>query len=172
MNTLAPLRTIAPQSFRSAYRQVPGPVAVVLTRTETGTVVGITCTSATSLSADPAMATFSVDVKTSFLGSLEATRVFSVNYLAADRVDVARAFARGGDDLARIAHLIVSDPITSIPTLGSGTVAVLQCELDATLRCGDHDLVTGAIVRSRYHGDETALVYSGGAYGAFLARSY
>lgn len=167
MSTTTVPSTVPPQSFRSVYRLVPAPVAVVMTKTATDSTLGITCTSAGSLSATPAMATFSVDVKTSFADALRGSEIFSVNYLSSERSDIARAFSRGGADLASFAHLIHSDEFTQMPTLLSGTVAVLQCRLETILRSGDHDLVTGTIIRSRHQSDSTALIYSGGSYGAF-----
>jgi len=157
----------APQ-FRRAFRHVPGPVAVVLTTTDSGTVQGITCTSATSLSADPPMAIFSVDLKTRFADVVAACGRFSINYLADDRDGWAVAFSRGGSSLSQISH-VIRPGRTGVPTLGAGTAVVLECSVDQTVPAGDHTIVTGFINHVRTQSDAELLVYLAGRYGRFTA---
>lgn len=152
--------------FQRAFRQVPGAVAVVLVRTVSGVVRGITCTSATSLSGSPPMAVFAVDVKTLFADELRLARRYSINYLASDRAEWARAFARGGASLDSLAYVIGSGR-SSAPTLSSGTTAVLECEVADIFPGGDHWIVTGTITHARSQADAPALIYQGGRYGVF-----
>jgi flavin reductase (DIM6/NTAB) family NADH-FMN oxidoreductase RutF len=168
--TPRPATTASRAQFQQAFRQVPGPVAVVLATVPGGAVRGITCTSATSLSGGPPMATFSVDVKTRFADAVREAGRFSINYLAADRADWARAFARGGASLAALAHIVGSGR-SSVPTLSSGTCAVLECRLADVVPGGDHWIVTGTVAHARRQSDAPALLYAGGRYGSFTAGS-
>lgn len=152
--------------FRRAFRHVPGPVAVVLVRCGNGAISGITCTSATSLSASPPMVVLSVDAKTSFAEEVRGTRRYSVNYLAADRAEWARAFAVGGASLESLVH-VIGQGRSGIPKLSSGTTAVLECELVDALVGGDHWILTGSIIRARTQTDAPALMYLDGEYGQF-----
>lgn len=156
---------VARAEFARAFRQVPGPVAVILVRTGGGPVRGITCTSASSLSGAPPMAVFSVDAKTAVAEQIRLARRYSINYLASDRADWARAFAAGDASLERLAS-VIRDGRSAVPTLASGTTAVLECELADILPGGDHWIVTGRITHARTQSDAPALVHAAGRYGA------
>lgn len=158
---------VARGEFARAFRQVPGPVAVVLVRTVGGPIRGITCTSATSLSAAPPMAVFSVDAKTGVADEVRRAGKYSINYLAADRAEWARAFASGGAALDALVP-VIRDGRSSAPTLATGTTAVLECEVADVLPGGDHWIVTGRITHSRTQSDAPALVYVAGRYGRFV----
>jgi flavin reductase (DIM6/NTAB) family NADH-FMN oxidoreductase RutF len=152
--------------FRHAFRQVPAPVAIVLVHGEHGGVVGITCTSATSLSADPPMLVFCVDDKTGVERAIRAAGRFSVNFLAADRAEWARAFSSRGRSLDALAA-VVGPGRTLVPTLRTGTTAVLECGVGAIHRGGDHWIVCGPVAHARFQSDAEPLVYLDGRYGTF-----
>lgn len=160
--------TIGQESFRRVYRHVPLPVAIVLTDGIDGVVRGVTCTSATSLSADPPMAVFSVDDKTAFADEVRASGAFSINYLAADRASWARAFAGAGASLDRLAGALGRGRCSS-PVLQSGTTVVLECWLVQIVQGGDHWMVSGVIAHARWQADTSALLFCGGRYGGFAA---
>lgn len=166
-----PNRSVSRAEFQQAYRHVPLPVAIVLVRDLNGVIRGITCTSATSLSASPPMAMFSVDDKTSFVHCVENSGQFSINYLAADRADWARAFSRGGASLDALVPVIGLGRNLA-PALSSGTTAVLECQLADVARGGDHWIVTGTITYCRRQSDAPALLYRAGSYGSFADIAY
>ncbi len=154
--------------FRHTFRCVPAAVAVVLTRDSSGGVRGITCTSATSLSAEPPMVLICTDDRTGMAALIESCGWFSVNFLAAGRADLARAFATSGAALDHVAPSIVVGR-TGTPVLGTGTSAVTECRVDAVHRGGDHSVVHGLVHHARFQADVAALVYSFGRYGEFTA---
>jgi flavin reductase (DIM6/NTAB) family NADH-FMN oxidoreductase RutF len=155
--------------FRHAFRQVPGPVAIVLVRGEEGGALGITCTSATSLSGDPPMALVCVDDKTGVERPVREAGRFSINYLAADRAEWARAFSSQGRDLAPLAAVIGTGR-TQVPTLLTGTTAVLECGTESIHRGGDHWILCGTVLHARFQHDTEPLVYLGGQYGTFSPK--
>ena len=163
-------RVVGRQDFARAFRVVPAAVSVVLARTESGLVRGITCTSVSSLSGVPPMALFSVDRKTRFADELRSAGHYSINILAADRPDWARAFARGGQSLDDLAHAIQTGR-GPVPTLASGTAAVLECEVAGIYPGGDHEVVTGRITHLRVQSDAPVLQYRNGEYGVFCAEA-
>lgn len=162
--------------FRRAFRQVPAPVAVVLVgagRTgggadgaDGGGVVGITCTSASSLSGDPPMALVCVDHKTGVHQAIQRAGRFSVNFLAAGRAELARAFSTRGRNLDALAG-IVGTGRSRVPILRTGTTCVLECGLEAIHRGGDHWIVCGLVSHARFQADTEPLIYLGGGYGGF-----
>lgn len=160
-----PGRPVEDVRFRHAFRQVPAPVAIVLVQGEHG-VVGITCTSASSLSADPPMVVFCVDDKTGVERAIRAAGRFSVNYLAADRAEWARAFSSRGRNLDALAAAIGTGR-TPVPAFRTGTTAVLECAAGAIHRGGDHWIVCGLVTHARFQSDAEPLVYLDGRYGTF-----
>lgn len=165
-----PDRPVEDLRFRHAFRQVPEPVAIVLVQGENGGVVGITCTSATSLSADPPMVAFCVDDKTGVERAIRAAGRFSVNFLAADRAEWARAFSSRGRSLDALAAVIGTGR-TPVPAFRTGTTAVLECGLGAIHRGGDHWIVCGLVSHVRFQSDAKPLVYLDGRYGTFSSSS-
>jgi flavin reductase (DIM6/NTAB) family NADH-FMN oxidoreductase RutF len=163
-----PGQHIGVAEFARAFRHVPGAVAVVLTTTESGLVRGLTCTSATSLSASPPMALFSADAKTRFADEVRTSGRYSINFLAIGFEDWARAFAVGGQSLDSLVHAIHPGR-GGAPTLATGTTAVLECALEDIFPGGDHWIVTGRILHARTQSDAPALVYRAGVYGSFAA---
>lgn len=165
-----PGRLAEPMRFRHTFRCVPAPVAVVLTRDASGGIRGLTCTSATSLSAEPPMVLVCMDDRTGMAALIESCGWFSVNFLAAGRADLARAFATSGAALQHVAAAIV-DGRTGTPVLGTGTSAVTECRVAAVHRGGDHSVVHGLVHHARFQADVAALVYGAGRYGEFTADS-
>lgn len=152
--------------FRRAFARVPAAVAVLLTCEPDGAVRGITCTSAGSLSADPPMAIACVDQRTGLAPVIEAAGRFSVNYLAGDREWLARAFATAGRSLDGLGPVVV-DGRTGVPVLASGTVAVVECTLEAMYRGGDHWVLHGLVRHARSQPDADPLVHRAGRYSGF-----
>ncbi len=159
-------RPVEPARFRAAFRQVPAPVAIVLVPGGPAGVTGITCTSATSLSGEPPMAMLAVDGKTGLAPLAERAGRFSINYLAADRAAWARAFASRDRDLDELAAVVVTGR-TAVPTLASGTTAVLECRTAAVYRGGDHWILCGEVLHARSQTDARPLLYLDGRYGTF-----
>lgn len=159
-------RVVGRQDFARAFRLVPAAVSVVLARSESGVVRGITCTSVSSLSATPPMALFSVDHKTRFADDVRSARHYSINILAADREEWARAFSRGGRSLDDLAHAIHAGRGPA-PVLAAGTAVVLECVLEGVYPGGDHSIVTGRITHLRVQSDAPVLQYRSGEYGHF-----
>lgn len=161
-------RPVEAARFRQAFRRVAAPVTVVLVRAEGGGVLGITCTSASSLSGDPPMALVCVDDKTGVQPAIRRAGRFSVNFLAADRGEWARAFSSRGRDLDALAG-IVGAGRTPVPILRTGTTSVLECVLAAVHRGGDHWIVCGLVTHARFQADAEPLIYLAGRYGGFAA---
>ncbi|WCN78674.1 flavin reductase family protein [Micromonospora sp. LH3U1] len=161
-------RLVETPRFRAAFRQVPAPVAIVLVPAGPAGVTGITCTSATSLSGQPPMVLVAVDEKTGLAPLAERAGRFSINYLAADRAAWAQAFAARGRDLDELTAAVVTGR-TQVPTLATGTTAVLECRTTAVHQGGDHWILCGEVLHARSQTDARPLLYLNGRYGTFQA---
>lgn len=161
-----PDRAVEGIRFRHAFRRVPAPVAIVLVHGEAGGVLGITCTSAASLSGDPPMALVCVDDKTGVERAIRTAGRFSVNFLAADRAEWAGMFSARGRDLGALSG-VVGTGRSPVPVLRTGTTAVLECGVAAIHDGGDHWIVCGLVSHARSQSDAEPLVYLDGRYGTF-----
>jgi flavin reductase (DIM6/NTAB) family NADH-FMN oxidoreductase RutF len=156
---------ISARFFREAFARIPASVSVLFVGFANKQVLGLTCTSAGPLSADPPMVIFCIDTKTGVTGLIRETSAFSVNYLAADRVETADAFAGRNKGLA-VPHSVTVPGRTGVATLTTGTIMVLECRLAECYRGGDHDIITGHIVHARIQPDQQALLYGERSYAA------
>ncbi|HEX6470090.1 MAG TPA: flavin reductase family protein [Streptosporangiaceae bacterium] len=161
-----PERPAETMRFRQAFRRVPAPVAVLLVHAEGGGILGLTCTSAASLSADPPMAVVCVDDKTGVTHAIRQAGRFSVNFLAADRAEWAHAFSSRGRRLDALAG-VVGTGRTEVPVLRTGTTSVLECGVAAIHSGGDHWIVCGLVSHARFQADTEPLIYLAGRYGVF-----
>ncbi|MGC5051724.1 flavin reductase family protein [Micromonospora sp. DT48] len=159
-------RLVETARFRAAYRQVPAAVAVLLVPGGPAGITGLTCTSATSLSGSPPMAMLAVDHKTNLAPLAQKAGHFSINYLAADRAGWARAFAGRNRHLDDLAAAVVPGH-TRVPTLATGTTAVLECRTTAVHPGGDHWILCGEVLHARAQPDAPPLLYLNGRYGTF-----
>ncbi|MGC5030916.1 flavin reductase family protein [Micromonospora sp. DT229] len=161
-----PDRLVETARFRAAFRQVPAPVAIILVPGGPAGITGLTCTSATSLSGTPPMAMIAIDRKTGLAPLAEQAGRFSINYLAADRATWAQAFATRGRHLDELTAAVVAGH-TTVPTLATGTTAVLECRTTATHPGGDHLILCGEVLHARAQTDAPPLLYLDGRYGTF-----
>ncbi|RUL90554.1 flavin reductase family protein [Verrucosispora sp. FIM060022] len=159
-------RLVETARFRAAFRQVPAPVAIILVPGGPAGVTGLTCTSATSLSGEPPMAMVGIDQKTGLAALAEQAGRFSINYLAADRATWAQAFAARGRHLDELAAAVIAGH-TTVPTLATGTTAVLECRTTTVHPGGDHVILCGEVLHTRAQTDAPPLLYLGGRYGSF-----
>jgi flavin reductase (DIM6/NTAB) family NADH-FMN oxidoreductase RutF len=154
------------RAFRGAFRALASPVAVLLVADGRGGVRGMTCTSAVSLSGEPPMVLVCTDDKTGMAELIESAGSFSINYLAHGYDSIARAFSSAGRDLADLAPKIIPGR-TMTPTLGYGTVSVLECELEYLYPGGDHSILCGLVRHARFQAEAAPMLYGAGAYGQF-----
>lgn len=88
---------VTSDAFRAIFRRHPAGVAVVALR-DGDRPVGFTATSVVSVSADPALLTFSIAGTSSSWPALARTRSVTIGFLTAEQVDVSARFATSGVD--------------------------------------------------------------------------
>ena len=131
------------EALRHALRDLPSPVVVVTTETETGPR-GATIGSFTSVSLDPPLVSVNVTHGTQLHVALGAAEAWAVHLLAADQAEVAEHFAvpdlEGEDQLAPFGHVRGGGP----PLL-RGSLGVLLCRPHARFEAGDHTVFVGEV---------------------------
>lgn len=144
------------EAFKAAFRDHPAGVALITATTPTGPV-GLTASSVASVSADPAALSFSVTRATGSAGGLLAADSVVVHLLAADQVEVARAFARSGAPRFTPEQGWSALP-TGEPWLVDAPVA-LRCRIVHALPVGGSSLVVAEVLDVRLGERAPSLVY-------------
>ncbi|MGC5050929.1 flavin reductase family protein [Micromonospora sp. DT48] len=144
------LRPVDPDLFRTLLRQQASTVTVV-TAVARGTRpaclgdlgeplrAGFTATSFTSVSLDPPLVSFCLDVSSSSWPVLARAEHVAVHLLAANQTEAARVFATSGIDRFAAYPGWTSGPF-GVPLL-SGVLARLLCRVTHRVPAGDHSVV-------------------------------
>lgn len=150
------------RTFRKALGGFPTGVTVVTTRgRDSGAPVGVTISSFTSVSLEPPLVLFCLDLKNSELATFVANGTFAVNVLREEQRELSIRFAaRGGD---RFAEVDYSTWDTGAPIL-AGCLAALECRVVRTHEEGDHMIFIGEVTRLEYSQAGAPLAYWRGAY--------
>ena len=154
--------------LRSVLRSHASGVAV-LTASGVAGPVGVTITSFTSLSAEPALVSFALADTSSTWARIRDCEWFGVQVLAGDQADVAERFASSGTD--RFAPPTRWHPGPHGVPLLDGCLAWLVCSRRERIRVGDHHLVVGAVEHALAGGPGTPLIHLQGAVRPVTAVS-
>lgn len=151
---------------QARFREVLGHFATgvtVVTATEEGTPVGFTCQAFTSLSLDPPLVALAPSKSSTSWPRISAAGAFCVNILTAHQEALCRSFAvSGGDKFSGVAwHLGAA----GTPVL-EGSLAWVECRLEAIYEAGDHELVVGRVLDLGV-GEGSPLVFYRGGFGGF-----
>jgi flavin reductase (DIM6/NTAB) family NADH-FMN oxidoreductase RutF len=157
-------RTSASESFKSAMRHLAGGVAII-TSGQGEARNGLTATSVSSLSIEPAALVVSIHRTSSLMPVLRENMAFGVNILAARHRDVADRFAgRGGHKgVERYQGSDWIELVTGAPLLADA-LAAIDCTVDTIVDWNTHAVVIGRVEAVRLGGDARALVYWRGGY--------
>lgn len=159
-------RDVSSLEFRGAMRALVGGVSII-TVGRGNDITGMTVTSVSSLSVEPATLIVSVNRSSSSWPLLEKHRVFGVNMPSADQVGIAERFAgkggvKGGD---RFTGAEWETRVTGVPLL-KGALATIDCEVEEFIERHSHVIVIGRVLDSRVALTGAGLSYWHGEYVA------
>lgn len=149
------------------FRQILGHFATgvtVVTGIASGAPVGLAVNSFTSVSLEPALVAFCVNVRSSSWPKLRAAGAFCVNILGDEQEAMSRAFAGHGAD--RFTGVGWRPAPSGSPVL-TGVLAWIDCTLEAEHEAGDHVIVVGRVVELDLVQEGRPLVFYRGGYGRF-----
>lgn len=154
------MTTLDPRALRDAFGSFMTGVTVVTTRDASGTPVGFTANSFSSVSLDPPLL---LVCPGKFLSSYEVftgCRHFAVNILAEGQQEVSNTFAGyKGDRFAKVAH---RNGVHDLPLI-EGALAQFCCETHQAIPAGDHTILMGQVLEFS-HAAGDGLGYVGGSY--------
>ena len=147
------------RAFRRCLGQFSTGVTVITTQSA-GQPVGVTANSFSSLSMDPPLILWSIGRGSRSYAAFATAKHFAVNILSADQIELSQLFASRTED--KFAGVDWYAGALGSPVLRD-VVAVLDCELEASLDGGDHLILVGR-VRSYARFSGSALLYAQGRY--------
>ncbi|BBC34152.1 NADPH-flavin oxidoreductase [Streptomyces graminofaciens] len=143
---------VAPAEFRRVLGDFATGVTVITAPAaeddgENGTgatgPAGFACQSFSSLSLDPPLVVFMVGRTSTTWPRIARAGVFCVNVLSADQAELCRGFAvSGADKFGGVAY--DATPVSGSPRL-AGTLAWIDCTIQAVHTGGDHLIVVGRV---------------------------
>ena len=161
------LPAIAAGDFKAVLGCFPTGVTVVTTVDRSGDRIAVTVNSFTSLSLDPPLVLFCMDLRSARLASFQQAGQFAVSILADDQAEIAQRFSCPD---CRWDGVRSTTWETGSPILIDG-VAAIDCRLEDLHEGGDHVIIVGRVLRLGRLRDRPPLAYMAGRYGDFLERS-
>jgi flavin reductase (DIM6/NTAB) family NADH-FMN oxidoreductase RutF len=157
---------VSSADFRSAMRHLTGGVGVI-TVGRGRDISGMTVTSVSSLSVDPASLIVGINRSSSSWPLLKQYGFFGVNILNADQLDIAERFtgkdgSRGADRFTGAEWIVGA---SGVPLL-VGALASLDCEVEDIVERHSHAIVIGRPRDMRLSSRTAALAYWQGQYVA------
>lgn len=153
------LTPTAAESLKNAMSHWPSGVSIVTTRDDNGHPWGFTASSFVSLSLDPALVLVCLARTAACYDAFMGTDHWTINILAKEQQEVARAFARRSED--KFAGVEVSnagpDPVIA------GSIASLSCDSWSRVDGGDHVILVGQ-VRNVTPSNGQPAIYLGGRF--------
>jgi flavin reductase (DIM6/NTAB) family NADH-FMN oxidoreductase RutF len=163
---IAIAREVSSTDFRGAMRQLTGGVSVI-TAGRGKDISGMTVTSVSSLSVEPAALIVSINREASSWPLVKRHGFFGVNILTSDQIDIAERFTgKGGlKGAARFAGAEWMTRASGVPLL-VGALAAIDCEVEDIIERHSHAIVIGRVQYLQLSTRTAALAYWQGQYVA------
>jgi flavin reductase (DIM6/NTAB) family NADH-FMN oxidoreductase RutF len=143
--------------------QMPSPVTIVTAAREQQ-ARGITIGSFTSLSMDPPLISFNVDIDSQMHDVITETNRFAVHIPSREEAELCNHFAvpdqTGREQLETVPHHLNRH---GTPILEQ-VLAVINCRTHASFSAGDHTIIAGEVLQIQTLKDGVPLLYQDQAY--------
>lgn len=155
-------QSVTEGEFKAVFRRLATGVAVITMRRPGGRVDGVTVNSFTSVSVDPPLVLFCLDLAAGSYESFTNAEHFAVNLLGREQERISRRFAEIGSDRFNGIELLENG--ADGPPLLSGCLGHLICRAEARYPGGDHTIFVGHVERIVLGNATAPLIYHGGTY--------
>lgn len=152
-----PLGSVDRALFRRACAQFATGVVVATVVDSAGGPHGLTVNSFTSVSLDPPLVLFCIDLRAAVLPHFQAASHFAINVLASHQRDLSNRFASKPDQ--RFDGVAWRPGETGAPVL-DGCIAHLECLVRQVMEGGDHLIFLGEVVAAESPGGDPLLYFS------------
>ena len=151
--------------FKKVMSRFPTGVTVV-TAIQDGLPVGFTCQSFVSLSLEPPLISLALAKNSTSWPLVRAAGAFCVNVLEESQQEVGLQFARSGSE--KFAGVDWSPGVLNAPRI-AGSVAWIECTLEAVQAVGDHEIAIGRVV-SLANGEGRPILFHESRFTTLAAR--
>ena len=144
--------------FLEIMSSFPTGVTVVTTMTASGTPKGLTVSAFCPVSLHPPLVLVCLDNQSSTLEAIREGGMFTVNFLAAGREELARRFASKSEDKFEGTPWETPFPEGG-PILTDDSGAYVVCRVAQTIEAGDHWVLLGEVEGGDLRADHLPLLY-------------
>jgi flavin reductase (DIM6/NTAB) family NADH-FMN oxidoreductase RutF len=162
----APEDAVDGRRLRDALGSFVTGIAVGRAGGDDGEFIGLTINSFNSVSLDPPLVLWSLDLTSPNLAAFRAASHYAVNILAADQTDLSQRFATRSVD--KFGDLPLCSGHGGAPLL-NGCCAWFECANEVQYPGGDHLIFVGRVERFASDPERAPLLYHAGRYRT-LAR--
>lgn len=157
----------AQMDLRVALGRFPTGVAVITALDAEGLAIGLTVSSFNTVSLEPPLVVWSLQLSSRHLETFDTTRTYAINVLSAEQVDVSNLFAASLD---RPFDAVGWAPgLSGVPLL-AGCCAWFEVDNFQQLDGGDHRLYLGKVRRFAADLAPRPLVFQDGDYRVLQTR--
>lgn len=149
------------RKLRDAFGKFATGVTIITCDSSDGPIC-IAANSFSSLSLDPALVMWAVDVKSRRYAYFAEARHFAIHVMAREQQTLMEKAAQNGSFLKEMPHGLNMEGVPLI----DGCLARFECKTSACHPAGDHMIVVGEVLRAEMREGEP-LVFSAGDLGTF-----
>jgi flavin reductase (DIM6/NTAB) family NADH-FMN oxidoreductase RutF len=150
------------RALRDVLGQFATGVTVVTTRGDHQAPVGLTANSFTSVSMDPPLVAWNLNLNAPSLSAFRNHPSFAINILCAQSKELAMNFSRPADD--KFADVDWRAGLDGVPILDAA-VATIECQTETRILAGDHEMYLGRVMGFR-SSDKQPLVFHKGQFAS------
>ena len=153
--------TIDARQLRDSLGRFATGVCVITTVDKSGSAIGMTANSFSSVSLEPALVLWSLQNGSDVYDAFATPRHFAINVLSLEQQSLSNQYARKGDHKLDDEHYRLGR--YGAPILRNALVS-FECELDATHEGGDHLIIVGRVLDLQSRPTGQPLVFCSGGY--------
>lgn len=153
---------IDPKEFRNALGKYATGVTVISTFVFDKGAIAMTVNSFSSLSLDPPLILWSIDLESTHFDVFNEAENFAVNILTDKQLSISNTFANAENDQDFDEYGFEVGELGS-PVLPNAS-AFFECEVFKRVGGGDHQLIIGKVLNFHTNDEEAPLIFSQGGY--------
>jgi len=149
--------------FKAAVGKYPTGITIVSTK-HGNRFYGFTANSFTSVSLDPALISFCLNVKSASFEAFFNIKYFAINILSTSQIDLATRFASSNID--KFQNVSFTENNFGVPLINN-VLSWIECEKYKHVECGDHYIFIGKALKVTVNNNLDSispLVYYGKSY--------
>lgn len=149
------------EEFKAAAGKYPTGVTIISTEYN-GQLYGFTANSFTSVSLEPKLISFCLNIKAGSFNAFLNSKHFVINILANNQHAIASRFASSISD--KFENIDYDESQFGIPLI-KGALSFLECQKYDQIQAGDHYIFIGEVTKSTIdNSDNSPLIYFGRSY--------